>query len=300
MAPSPNATRQRRPAAYSAAVLRETYQEWREDRAIRLGAGLAYYALFAAVPVLSSAIAIAGLVFSEPEIQDYVAGVLTALFSEEVRQAAEELAAALDRPTVFSSLTLLSVLSGMFVASLVFVAFQDALNVIWKVPVTHGLRHTVRRRLVAFSVVLLAGALLVASLLVHTISLVVDNLFPPDLDFLNAVNDVFLSLATWGLGVSALALLFKLLVRIRLAWRDVVVASAITGALLIAGTWGLGLYFRHFSSLTPNGVAGSLLIALFWLYYEAQIIIGGAELLKVLDRHTAASTEAAAEPPLPY
>ena len=82
----------------------------------------------------------------------------------------------------------------------------------------------------------------------------------------------------------ALALLFRLLVRQPLSWRDVLIASTITTILLIAGTFALGIYFDRFGSFSVSGVAASLLVILFWLYYLAQIMIGGAELLKVLDR----------------
>ena len=46
-------------------LIRDTFKEWSEDRAERLGAALAYYALFAFAPLLIIAISIAGLVFGE-------------------------------------------------------------------------------------------------------------------------------------------------------------------------------------------------------------------------------------------
>lgn len=61
------------------------------------------------------------------------------------------------------------------------------------------------------------------------------------------------------------------------------VTSTIVSVMLVVGTWALGLYFDRFGSTTVAGVAGGLLIVLVWLYYEAQILIAGAELLKTLD-----------------
>ena len=63
-------------------LLRDTYENWRADRAIRLGAALAYYAVFAAVPLLTSAVAIAGIVFSEAEIQAFLVESLEAILTD--------------------------------------------------------------------------------------------------------------------------------------------------------------------------------------------------------------------------
>src|SRR5215216_5446293 len=46
-------------------LVSETYQEWSHDRAARMGAALAYYALFSIAPLLVIMIAIAGAVYGE-------------------------------------------------------------------------------------------------------------------------------------------------------------------------------------------------------------------------------------------
>jgi membrane protein len=265
-------------------ILKETYESWRADRAIRLGAGLAYYAVFAAVPVLGIALGVAGLVFSEVEIEQYLTERLEGFFSEELTEAARELASAIGVPEAGGGLTLFGVVSLGFAATVGFIALQDALNMIWGIPVARGLGSTLQRRLLALGAVLLLGGLLVAVLLVHTIAVAVGGLVPAELEVLGFLDDVLVSVAVWGLGVSVLALLFQFLIQDRLAWGTVFVTSAITGVLLIAGTWVLGIYLRNWSSLTLSSVAGSLLAILLWLYYEAQIIVAGAELLKTLDR----------------
>ena len=48
-------------------VVVETYTSWRSHRTIRLGASLAYYGLFAIVPLLAISFAVAGLVISEAD-----------------------------------------------------------------------------------------------------------------------------------------------------------------------------------------------------------------------------------------
>ena len=46
-------------------LLQETFQEWQEDKASRIAAALAYYAVFSLSPLLVIAIAIAGTFFGQ-------------------------------------------------------------------------------------------------------------------------------------------------------------------------------------------------------------------------------------------
>lgn len=267
-------------------LLIATYDNWRSDRAIRLGASLAYYAVFAAVPLLTSAIAIAGLVFSEADIQAFIIESLEGWVSDvspDVRNLVDTLAAAVDRPSTTGGMATFSVLFGIFAASLLFVAMQDSFNTIWEIPVQRGFQHSLQRKFVAFGVVLLTGAVLMASLVVQTIALLVDEILGGNIEALDAFDDLIVGLITWGLGVAALGVLFQLLIREHLTWRYVSIAAAVTGALMVVGTWAAGVYFSNWGSTSLTGVFSGVLIVLTWLYFMAQILIAGAELLKTLE-----------------
>ena len=273
-------------------LLRETYENWRADRAIRLGAGLAYYAIFAAVPLVTSAIAIAGVLFSEAEIQAFLVESLEAILTEvpaDVEGVVDDVAGTIDRSAKSNALATISVLLGVFGASLLFYALQDALNVIWKIPVQRGIRFTVRRRLVAFAVVLLVGVALIASLAVQTVALVVDEILGGNIgDFLN-LNDLVVSLATWAVGIGAIAALFQLLIRDHLGWRNTLIVAALIAVLMVIGTWGVGFYFSNWGSSSLSALSGGAVILITWLYYLAQIVIAGAELLKTLETRARAT-----------
>lgn len=259
-----------------------TYHGYRQDRVVRLGAGLAYYALFAAVPLATSAFAIAGVLFDDSQIRSYIADRFANVAPSEIKDAAVELAATVDTSSAIASLTAIGVISGIVVASLLFVALQDSFNVVWNVPVGHGLRNSIRRYGVAILVVLLAGGLLTAALIASTLAVALDDLFPFYTEQLHAINDILASLASWGLAIVGLSVLFQLLTPQHLPWLRIAVASAITTLLLVLGTWALGAYLQTWGSVSLTGVAGSVLVLLIWLYYEAQIVIVGAELLKAL------------------
>ena len=276
-------------------LLQETYESWREDRAIRLGAGLAYYAVFAAVPLLSSAIGVAGIVFSEAQIKAFLVESLELILSnvpDDTVGFVTRLADSVGSSEVSGGLALIGAVVAILGASLLFVALQDALNVIWDIPVRAGLRFTLRRRLIAFGIVLMAGAALVASIAVQAVALVVDQIFGGNIGEILDLNDLLVSVATWGLGWLAIALLFQLLIEEHLGWVNTLVVSALIGLLMILGTWLVGIYFGRWGTASFSGVSGGVVVVLTWFYYLAQIFIAGAELLKTLEVRTRRTQQA--------
>src|SRR5262245_11224 len=57
-------------------LLSESYNESSHDRAARLGAALAYYALFSLAPLLVIIIAIAGAVYGEAAARDQIVDII--------------------------------------------------------------------------------------------------------------------------------------------------------------------------------------------------------------------------------
>ncbi len=267
----------------TAEVLRAAYDEWYRDRAMRLGASLAYYALFAAVPLFILATAIAGSLFSESEITEFVTEQLETVVSADIVAALTEVGASIGASRTVGNLTILGIVTGLFGGSVIFLAFQDTLGIIWDIPVEPGLRQSLQRKLVAFAIVLGISLALAAALVFHTIVVLLDALIPDILDLQAVLAELVISLLTLGVGIAALAALFQLLVRKRLDRTAVLVASTVVILLLIIGNLALGVYFDVFGSASVTGVLGSMVVLLLWLYYQAQIVVAGAELLKVLD-----------------
>jgi membrane protein len=72
-------------------LFRDTFKDWSEDKAARLGAALSYYTIFSIGPLLVIAIAIASFVFADAEEQivGTIGGVVGTESGEVVRQTVE-------------------------------------------------------------------------------------------------------------------------------------------------------------------------------------------------------------------
>src|SRR2546425_559584 len=78
-----------------------------------------------------------------------------------------------------------------------------------------------------------------------------------------------------------LAMIYKMIPRVRIVWRDVWVGAAVTAGLFAVGKWLIGLYIGKSSVTSAFGAAGSLVVLMLWVYYSAQIFLLGAEFTRV-------------------
>jgi membrane protein len=281
--------------ASSVATARDAYEHWRKVRAVRLGAGLAYYGLFAIVPLLVLAAALVGTLISSEETVAFVRGVIDGIPNIDPDAVAQDIVDQVTRST--SGLGLIGALSALVAASFLFVALQDALNVIWEAPVRVGLKFSIRRRVLAGGIALLTALFFISSFLAQAVVGFAEWLVPGDIPVFESLAGALVTAATWALGVGTITLLFRLLPYAAVSWRSAVIGAAITAVLVALGTSLIGAYISRFGTTSVSGAAGTIVAFLLWVYYEAQIVLGGAVLTKMLDDRMTSPGRDAPKPP---
>ena len=270
----------------------DTYKKWYDDRAIRMAAALAYYGLFSVAPLVFILTALIGAFVERSALElvstDDVAQLLEGLLGPDLAAYVLDLAEGVGQgTTVYAGLPIVTLISvGMLFwgASNIFNYMHEVLNTMWGVTplVNKNWFSGIRRRLLAFAVVFIAGLLLVLYLAAVTI---LGYLIPRLSEILPEVLDILpdlrlLQIAQYALLFVAATLLFaaiyKVLPEVELGWRDVLVGAAFTSLLFVVGTFLLGIYFTFYSS-TLYGAAGSVVVLLLWFYYVSQIFLYGAE-----------------------
>jgi len=73
------------------------------------------------------------------------------------------------------------------------------------------------------------------------------------------------------------ALIFKVMPRVHVMWKDVWVGALFTAVLFALGKSLIGLYIGRSGVASGFGAAGSLVVILLWVYWSAQILLIGAE-----------------------
>lgn len=264
-------------------LLKASFTAWREDKAARLAAALAYYTIFSLAPLLVVTVAVAGLVFGDQAAQGQIVGEIEGTVGETAAAAIQEMiqnAGQHEASGIIATIVGLATL--LLGASGVFNQLKDALNTIWDVQPdpNQGIWQTVKSRFLSFGMVLVVGFLLLVSLVISALLSAVGDFISsllPSLPLLQAL-ELLLSLAILTL---LFALIFKVLPDVEVAWREVWVGALVTAVLFNTGKLFLSWYLANNSTASVYGAAGSVVLILLWVYYSAQILLFGAEFTQV-------------------
>ncbi|TDI51686.1 MAG: YihY/virulence factor BrkB family protein [Acidobacteria bacterium] len=270
------------PVVKTVQLLVVSARSWIDDRVIRLGAAVAYYSLFTLIPVLFLAVSLASIFFGQDrvdaEVEKQIADLLGDDIASAVTSAFEQLQH-VDEGTIVSLVTL-GVL--LFTATLLFVAWKDVVDIIWGAPRVGGARGTIQRRLFGVLAVFGAGALLTLTLLAEALIGMLDRVFGSLLaDILIKTTGSLIPLA---LGAVFLAVLYKYTPEDHVAWRSVWLPSFVAMAMLSVGASAYGLYVSAYAFRSAAGAAGSVFLGLIFVYYAAQILLYGVEIMKEQQR----------------
>jgi membrane protein len=261
-------------------LFQDSIEAWMEDYAPSMGAALSYYTLFSIAPLLLIVVGVAGLVFGPDAARGEIFGQLRELMGDQGASAVERLLAAADKPEggVIATVTGFAVL--LLGAMSVFGELQNALDRIWRAPArkkSAGWWNLLRSRLLSFGMILGIAFLLMVSLVVSALLSALGRFWGPlfsDWEVAAHFIDIAVS---FGLVTVLFAVIYKLIPRVQIAWRDVWVGAAVTAGLFAAGKFLIGLYLGKSSVASAFGAAGSLVVMMVWVYYSAQIFLLGAE-----------------------
>ena len=264
-------------------LIKNTFKAWLDDYAPSMGAALAYYTVFSIAPLLLIVIAVAGLVFGADAVRGEIVGQLASMMGKTGASAIEGLLRSVSKPADSILATGIGLLLLLVGATTVFGELQDALDRIWRVPINKnerkksGLWQLLRTRLLSFGMILGIGFLLMISLVFSAALAALGRWWSPLLAGWSVLAHLIDILLGFTLTAVVFAMIYKLMPKVRVSWRDVITGSLVTSFLFTVGKHLISLYITSSSITSGFGAAGSLVIVLVWVYYSAQIFLLGAE-----------------------
>lgn len=263
-------------------ILLAAGKEFAADRASRMAAALAYYAIFALAPLLVLAVSVAGFVFGEQAAEGTIRHQLTDTVGEQVANAVEGvLRSAFE--TRFAAGTV-GLLLAIWAGSAVFLQVQGALDTVFEAPEhehVHGLVRIARQRALAFAAAVGLGVVLLALLVANALLANLGQLIPDEAAWLRTLLSYVAPTVSFLLLIGIFSLMFQYLTRLRLPWRAVLRGAAFTAVLFVAGGYAVGFYLGRVAGAGTFGAVGAVAILLFFAYLMAQIFLFGAEVTKV-------------------
>ena len=98
-------------------ILWSAHRSWFAHRTIRFGASLAYYGLFAAVPLAAVSLFVAGLIFSQQDVGQYVATQLQPVLGVDATAEITDLLQGLQQDISNSVVGIVLLITTVFAAS---------------------------------------------------------------------------------------------------------------------------------------------------------------------------------------
>lgn len=260
-------------------LLKDTYLSWDKNDPWAKSAIIAYYALFSLPSLLIITVHFAGVFFG----QEAVEGRITSEIGGLIGKGSADLIQTMIINSALSDSSTLFIIFGIgiliFGATGVFFQLQKALNDIWSVRAKKNtLAATLKRRVVAFWMVLAVGLLLLISLIINSAINAFSEFIGSYYADLSSGLIKVLTFAFSQIIITALfATIFTVLPDVKIKWKTNLIGAFMTSLLFLIGKYLIGFYFSTSDPASVYGAAGSVVLVLLWVYYTCLILFFGAE-----------------------
>lgn len=275
-------------------ILKQTANDFMDDKVLKLSAALSYYTIFSIAPMLIVIITLCQVFLGKEAIEGSIYGQINDFVGNEAALQIQQMIknATLSGDSTWA--TIVGVITLIFGATSVFGEIQDSINFIWqlKAKPKNGLVKILINRLLSFSMVVSLGFILLVSLALNGLI----ELFGKQLTYLLPQVSVIVlyvvNLAmTFTIITTLFAIIFKVLPDAKVQWKHVIIGAVATAILFMVGKFGIGFYLGASKAGSAYGAAGSIVIILLWVYYSAMILYFGAEFTQVYAQYHGAQIQ---------
>jgi membrane protein len=253
------------------------------------GAALAYYAIFALIPILYLTITSIGMILGQERIIEIVS------FFMESKMGVQDVSAFTDLMYEWgigaSGTVLLKVIGTIvliFTSTAMFNSLRNSLNTFFGVkPIKHYnvLLESLFSRLLSFGLLALFAVIIIVIYFAQSMLISIGTEWLADGSFgLEIFLLVFEHFTMILVNFILFAFIFKYLHDGRLRWKLALGGSLFTSILLYLGQLLINYYLSNFFFAADSGIAGTLLAILTWIFYTSQIIFLGAKFTAVYAR----------------
>lgn len=278
-------------------LLLETWRYFQSHDGRLLSGAIAFYVSLALAPLGVLTVLIASLVLPEAAAQEELVAQLEMFLGADLAQFLGQLMLNLSQESQSWAAPIIGAVFMLYVSTRLFSMLRRALNHMWGIRpklLVHAGRdwgQLFRRRMAAFSMVLVFGLSLIVLVALHAAATAAASFFG-DLRYTLTIAEFG---SAFGVMWILIVLVYRWLPDAVIAWRDVWIGAAITCLFVLGGSFLIGVYIGVASPASWYGAAGSLIVLLLWIYYTTQIFLMGAVFTRAWASHHGRAIE-----PLPY
>jgi len=271
----------------SGQVIKETFVEFFQEQSFFHGAALAYYTVFAMVPMIYLSL----ISFGKFVGQKTMLEIIDKLLKEQVGLSDTGEIMEIMKGVNFEKgnfvMNTVGIVALLLSSSALLASLRTSLNAFLDVDVIFTDRrkrfvHTLGTRGMTVLFLPVFGLLLILTYFGQTFILSFGQDF---FGALGPVEEVVLWLTQHITALLANILLFSLVFKYLhdgvVMWRLAFAGATVTAVLLYLGQLLIKFYLNNYFFGSSLGVAGTVLVLLAWMYYSSQIIFLGAKFMKV-------------------
>lgn len=281
-------TRARKAAGHTGNLLIAVYVRYSERHGALVAAGLALYALLAAVPMLAIVLRIVGPLIGEREARSTLTRLAWRFLEPSAARTAQELVTSASTQTPHDFGTVLAVVLAAWASTRLFTGLRELLNKLLglgsaQLGFRAGLIDELKTRGLSFLLVLASGALIVVAVLIDGATALLAASASAQMHLplpaVRAANTVLSA----GLLVGTLTVIFHQLPEKRMAYRTAFYGALFAGTATTLVRTPMLAFLSRTGASTALGAAGSAIALLLWLYLVAQLLVLGAALTAELE-----------------
>lgn len=267
--------------------VREVYLRFSTERVPLSAGAISFFTLLSLIPLLLLGVSLTSyFLFADPaQARQIIENAAITLGPEIARALGEQVFTVVNTRGVLTGFALVL---GFWTGSQVFLILEFAMNVTWR---STRRRPFWARRGLALLMVILVGTLLGVAMALTNLIRFLATLAPTRLfGFVTEISLIVKVLVSFVVPTLLIFTIFGAIYRI-LPTRRVTIRSIIPGALFAAVLWEgmlhlFGWYVANIANFSVlYGSLGGLVLLMLWFYYNAQILLLGAEISAVYHEH---------------
>jgi membrane protein len=268
--------------------LKKVFSEFSEDKGGTLSAAFAYTAIFAIGPLLLIIISIVGFIYGEKaasgQLFSQLSGIVGASAAKSIQNAVNNVHQSGNGFFAF----IIGLVGTLLAATGLSSQLQNSFNKIFDVvpDPKSNIKRTVYTKLKNIILIVSTGLVVVASIVLSTIVTAIGNRLHDHFGAPPFVIESFNTAVSLVIFVAILYVIYKALPDVFIPKKITLAAAFVISLLFMVGKIVLGIIIGRNATASAYGAAASIIVLLLWFYYTAQILLLGAEGIKVYgDNH---------------
>lgn len=261
-------------------ALREAARLFQRRGGRLLSGAIAFYALLSIIPMLIIVLHVASGLTDERDSRLLLVREIARWVGDSGAATLVELLDRARQTHQGATASLLSTALVLYGSTRLWSQLQRALDILWgaEKPESDSTAGSVlrqlRKRLLAFGLVLFTGVALAGLVVGHTVQ--------ARLHLTEGSSRVLETLGSFSITTLLFTLIFQVLPHARVRPRDALRGGLLTALLFTFGSLLVSTYVAHKAAHSAYGAAGSLVMLMLWVHYSAHVFFYGAALTCVV------------------